>query len=50
MYEIVEVTNDDFKPIITMDNLAAAIYEKHYLIKQNPNKEYIILDEQGLKI
>jgi hypothetical protein len=50
MYEIVEVTNDDFKSVVAIDNLAAARIELEYISKQNPNKEYIILNEQGLKI
>ena len=50
MYEIVEIVGDDFKSVIVIDNLVMARQELREISKQNPNKEYIILNEQGLKI
>lgn len=50
MYEIMEIIGNDFKSVVAIDKLSIAIYEKHYLMKQNPGKEYVILDEKGLKI
>lgn len=49
MYEIVEIVGDDFKSVIVIDNLAMAREVIREISKQNPEKEYALLDEMGLE-
>ena len=50
MYEIIDVTNDNFISVITFDKLVFAIHEMSWLRKENPSKEYTIYNEQGLPL
>tara|TARA_S200002703_G_scaffold41518_1_gene36046 strand:- start:331 stop:483 length:153 start_codon:yes stop_codon:yes gene_type:complete len=50
MYEIIDITNDNFISVITFDKLVFAIHEKRWLELENPNKKYTIYNEKGLPL